>query len=82
MQGGNSVDEKIFYLEEVDKYCSKNRFLVKNLTAIFSYVVSRVLNTMTVYKLRGYYLLLVELRMVSVRLMVGLGDLQGLFQSR
>lgn len=60
VQGGNTANEKMFYLEEVDKCCSENRLLVKNLRAIFSYVVSGVLNTMTVYKLRGYYLLLEE----------------------
>lgn len=60
MQEGNTANEKWFYLEEVDKCSSENRLSVKNLTAIFRYLVSRVLKTMAVDKLRGSYHLLEE----------------------
>lgn len=50
----------MFSLEEVGKCCSENRLLVKNLTAIFSYDVSRALKTMSINKLWRYYLLLEE----------------------
>lgn len=50
----------MFSLEEVGKCFSENRLLVQNLTAVFRYDVSRALNTMSIYKLRGCYLLLEE----------------------
>lgn len=50
MQGGDRAKEKMFSLEEVAECCSENRLVVKNLTAVFSCVVSRVLNTMIAYK--------------------------------
>lgn len=60
VQGGSTDNKKMFSLEEVGKCCSENRLLVKNLTAIFSYDVSRALKTMSINKLWRYYLLLEE----------------------
>lgn len=50
----------MFSLEERGKCWFENRLLVQNLTAIFSYDVNRALNTMSMYNLREYYLLLEE----------------------
>lgn len=50
----------MFSLEEVGKCWLENRLSVQNLTAIFSYDVSRALNTMPMYNLREYCLCLEE----------------------
>lgn len=45
VHGSDIATEKMFCLGEVGKSCPENRLLGKNLTGIFSYIVSRALNT-------------------------------------
>lgn len=51
---------KNVFLGRGGQCCSENRLLVQNLIAIFNNDVSRARNTISIYKLRGYYLLLEE----------------------
>lgn len=60
VQGGSTDNKKCFPWKRRAVYCSENRLLVQNLIAIFSNDVSRAQNTMSIYKLRGNYLLLEE----------------------